>query len=297
MNIRESMSEGQSGFTLLEVLMVVAVLGILSIIAVPSYQRYVNEAKAAEFLVKVHEVALVYQDIIATSPGALADHHALSSPGFGQAPSLLPGLASVFATQRGISLSSQMVNHSGYFRYTGHEAIPVLFLKADGKEGYGILQALDHVTQFKHTFVTPNIMMIALTIPHEVHTASNQPLVAVTSTTTPKPTPTPLPKPDAVPLTVPPATPGATPSVSPGAVPSLVSSTTSSGTGTATTQTGGSGGGAGATQAGASGSAATVAGSSSSGSTAAVGGTNHLNWPPGWVKHPDKHQGAHPGHH
>ena len=307
MTKRQSAPSQLRGFTLLELLMVVAVLGILSVIAVPSYQRYVNEAKAADVLVKVHEVALAYHDIIATSPGELADHHGLSSGGFGQAPALLPGMGGMFAAHRGISMSAQMVNHSGFFQYTGHEAFPVLFLKADTAEGNGILRALDHVTQFKHTFVTPNMMMIALAMPHEAHTANKQPLTsvapspAVTPTPTPNPTPTPIPtrtrtpEPNKTPQQVPQLAPGATPGATPGAASALVAGPLSGEKPDNSAPTGGSGGNPAPANGGA---AASNSGGTGGGGAAGAGSpVSHLNWPPGWVKHPDQHQGDHPGQH
>lgn len=53
-----------SGFTLIELVMVIAIVGILAAIALPSYQTYIYRAKAAEVIVvldKLHTVLAGFQ--------------------------------------------------------------------------------------------------------------------------------------------------------------------------------------------------------------------------------------------
>lgn len=47
----------QSGFTLMEVMIVVAIIGVLAAIAYPSYQRYVISSKRADMMTEMHNIA------------------------------------------------------------------------------------------------------------------------------------------------------------------------------------------------------------------------------------------------
>jgi type IV pilus assembly protein PilA len=53
------MRKVQNGFTLLELMIVTAIIGILASLAVPSYQAYVYRAKAAEVILKIDKIHTV----------------------------------------------------------------------------------------------------------------------------------------------------------------------------------------------------------------------------------------------
>ncbi len=317
------------GFTLIELLVCISIIGILAVISLPSYHRYVNEAKAAELLSNVHDISIAFQDIIATKPELLTDHDALTSPSFGQAPPYLPGLRAVFAEIYGVSFSVQLVNHSNYFKHTGHEPFPVLFLKAHDDHSRAILNALDHVTELKHTFVSPSIMMMALAFPHEAYLANSQsatkPSSSTTASTHPKDT-TDKHSANTPPRTSP-CNPGfylwppesgqqygtcrSTPPPTHTAVDQQASAQSSSGSSQhhnspcnpgfyfwppeAGQQYGTchSSPPPSQTSVTETHTVAQQAHTSSSGHSAA----SQLNWPPGWVKHPWQHQNQHHGHH
>ena len=65
------MQKLQRGFTLMELMIVTAIIGILASLAVPSYQAYVYRAKAAEVILKIDKIHTVLAGLQAETGATL----------------------------------------------------------------------------------------------------------------------------------------------------------------------------------------------------------------------------------
>ena len=71
------MKRVQQGFTLIELMIVVAIIGILAAVALPAYQDYTTRARVAEGLAMASAAKANVQDILASgNPGADANGYA-----------------------------------------------------------------------------------------------------------------------------------------------------------------------------------------------------------------------------
>ncbi|WP_064601890.1 pilin [Photobacterium sp. J15] len=73
--------KGQKGFTLIELMIVVAVIGVLSAIALPAYQNYVKKSEAAAGLSTLRSLQTNIDNFIASNSGAFPEDSNLGDLG------------------------------------------------------------------------------------------------------------------------------------------------------------------------------------------------------------------------
>lgn len=96
------MKRVQQGFTLIELMIVVAIIGILAAIAIPQYQNYVTKAKWAELNTTIAPVKLAIGECLQDQQSNLASCDTLaeltSTTGYAALPAASGNLASVTIT-------------------------------------------------------------------------------------------------------------------------------------------------------------------------------------------------------
>ena len=110
------MKRVQQGFTLIELMIVVAIIGILAAVALPAYQDYTVKAKVSEVVLAASTCRTAITEAVQTSPGALpADANswgcesASSTSKYVESISTTGGTGIITVTSKGLPVAGNVV--------------------------------------------------------------------------------------------------------------------------------------------------------------------------------------------
>lgn len=126
----------QKGFTLIELMIVVAIIGILAAVAIPSYQNYTTKAKFTEVVSLTGGIKAAIEACVADGScvNAGAINVAFGTSGFPVAPTAGGNLASIAMSAAGVITATAIATGG----LAGETYILTPAILADGRVGWTV---------------------------------------------------------------------------------------------------------------------------------------------------------------